>query len=217
MVYRTDNFPFLLRPIYLVISYVLGILMYVFFILPMRATLRVKFEGEENIKKGPFIACIWHQDLGPLFASLKKFGGYQIWMNYPVWYMKPIHFLLGFIGIKELVLGASGHQGKEAAIKLGELLKEKNASTTIAVDGPIGPAKVLKKGALYMGIQTGFPIIPLSFDLRPCFTLRPSWDGKKGTIPFGSLKVVCHEPLYITEDNLEEMAKKLEEALNSSF
>ncbi len=217
MTYRTDNIPFLLRPLYIAISYFLAVIIFVFFIFPLRITLRMDFQGKENLKKGPFIACIWHQDLGPVFASLKKFEAQQVWMNYPVWYMKPIHFLLDFIGIKELVLGASGHQGKEAANKLCRILKEKNASTTVAVDGPIGPAKVLKKGALYMALETGFPIIPLTFDLKPCFILRPSWDGKRMTLPFGRMKVICHGPLYITNENLEDMSIKLENALNGTL
>ena len=77
--------------------------------------------------------------------------------------MKPIHYLLSFIGIKELVLGSSGNKGRRAALKLGSLLKERKVSTTFAVDGPTGPPKVLKKGALFTALQTGFPIVPLSF------------------------------------------------------
>lgn len=214
MTYRTDDIPFFLKPLYLVISYVIAVLMFVFFIFPLRLTLRVEFKGKDNLKKNPFIGCIWHQDLGPVFASFEKFGVNQIWMNYPVWYMKPIHYLLDFIGVKELVLGASGHQGREAAGKLCNLLKEKKASTIVAVDGPVGPAKVLKKGALYMALETGFPIIPLTFDLNPCFVIRPSWDSKRVTLPFGKVKIICHEPLYITKENLEDMSKKLEESLN---
>ena len=214
MAYRTDNIPLLIKPLYFAISYILAIIVFVFFIFPLRLTLRIDFQGKENLNKKPFIGCIWHQDLGPVFTSLKKFGVNQIWMNYPVWYMKPIHFLLNFIGIKELVLGSSGHNGKEAASKLCRLLKEKNASTIVAVDGPLGPSKVLKKGVLYMALETGFPIIPLTFELSPCFILRPSWDGKKMTVPFGRMKIICHEPLYVTEDNFKERSIQLENALN---
>ena len=214
MPYRTDNIPLVLKPLYLAVSYILALIIFVFFIFPLRLTIRMDLKGEEHLKKKPFIACIWHQDLVPVFVSLKKFGVNQIWMNYPIWYMKPIHFLLNFIGIKELVLGSSGHQGKEAASKLCSLLKEKNASTTVAVDGPLGPSKVLKKGALYMALETGFPIIPLTFKLNPCLILRPSWDGKRITIPFGRLNIICHEPLYLNNDNLKEKSKQLENILN---
>ena len=216
MAYRTDNIPLILRPFYLTISYVAAVFLYVFFVLPLRLTLRIEFQGQENLQKGPFISCIWHEDLGPFFATFKRLNSTQIWMNHPVWYMKPIHFLLGFIGIKELVLGSSGHKGKEAAFKLAALLKEKKVSTTFAIDGPLGPPKVVKKGALFMAIQTGLPIIPLSFVPKPYFVLRPSWDGKKCPIPFGKMRIICHAPLQITEENLEEMSKRLEDTLNQA-
>ncbi len=214
MAYRTDEVPLFLKPIYFAISYIIAIIIFVFFIFPLRLTLRVHFKGKEHLNQKPFIACIWHQDLGSVFASLKKFGVGQIWMNYPVWYMKPVHYLLRFIGIKEIVLGGSGYGGKEAAGRLCNLLKEQSASTTVAVDGPVGPAKVLKKGALYMALETGFPIIPLTFDLNPCIIIKPSWDGKKVTLPFGRMNIICHEPLYITQENFDEMSKRLEDTLN---
>ena len=213
MAYRVDNIPFLIRPLFFVVSYSIGLFLYLFFILFLRFTLKIEFEGKENLSKGPFIYCIWHEDLGPFFLALKKLGSSQIWMNHPLWYMRPIHFLLNFVGIKKIVLGSTGYGGQEAAKKLEFLLKEEGASTTIAVDGPKGPPKVAKKGALHMAVNTGFPLLPLKFFPSRFFTLG-MWDKKKCPLPFGRILVRCSNPIYVTEENFEKAKEELENALN---
>ena len=213
MAYRVDNIPFLIRPFFLFCSYSVAFFLYLFFILFLRLTSKIEFEGKENLSKGPFIYCIWHEDLGPFFVAFKKLGSSQIWMNHPLWYMKPIQILMNFVGIKKIVLGSTGHDGQKAAKELEILLKEEGASTTFAVDGPKGPPKIVKKGALHMALNTGFPLMPLKFFPHPFFTLK-MWDKKKCPLPFGQISVRCSKPLYVTEENFEKVQEELEKALN---
>jgi len=214
MAYRVDNIPFWLKPLFLLYSYSLGFFLYVFFILFFRATLKIEFEGKENLEKGPFIYCIWHEDLSSFFLVFKKLQSSQIWLNHPLWYMKPVHVLLWFLGIKRLVLGSTGNQGKEGAQKLEALLKDEKVSTTFAVDGPKGPPKIIKKGALYASLNTGFPLMPLRFVVGPSFRIKKTWDQKKCALPFGRIKVLCSKPLYVNKENFDEAYDELENLLN---
>ena len=86
----------------------------------------------------------------------------QAWMQHPVWYMKPIHVLLRLMGVKKIILGSSGHSGRDAADLLVDYLRL-GYSTVINPDGPDGPALVLKKGILHLSLKSKVPIVPLRF------------------------------------------------------
>ena len=214
MTMRTDTVPQLLRPFYLAGSFSIAAALYAALIWPQRRTVRFEFEGKEHLTQQPHIGCIWHEDLLPFFIAFHQLDAPQIWMNHPLWYMKPIHYLLRFIGIRELVLGSTGHGGKAAADTLVRRLIQRQVSTTLAVDGPAGPPKLAKKGALHMALQTGFPLVPITFKPHPCAVLPFTWDGKKCPILFGRMRIVCHPPMYVTEDNFGSMNQRLMEALN---
>ena len=72
----------------------------------------------------------------------------------------------------------------------------------IMVDGPKGPAKVVKDGAIKIAKKAGVPIVPV-FWYSPNLTFLkfPSWDGFR--IPFFWTKLIniYGEPIYVDADN----------------
>jgi len=83
-------------------------------------------------------------------------------MQHPFWFMKPIHLFLRFTGVKRIILGSTGHSGREAAEEVVEYLK-KGYSTVLLPDGPSGPPFVAKKGLFHISLQSQVSIVPMQF------------------------------------------------------
>ncbi len=134
-------------------------------------------------------------------------------MNHPAWYMKPVHVLIWLLGVRRLVLGSTGFEGKEAATELVKYLQE-GYSTVILPDGPYGPPKELKKGALHMAAQSNVPLVGVQFGLSKAYVLS-SWDKKRFPYPFSQIAVRYSQPIFVRPDNLEGKARELAEALGA--
>ena len=75
----------------------------------------------------------------------------------------------------------------------------------IMVDGPRGPAKVVKDGAIRVAKNAGVPIVPVYwYSPSPTFLKFPSWDEFR--IPFFWTKLinVYGEPIYIDQNGGKE-------------
>ena len=91
----------------------------------------------------------------------------------------------------------STSDGGVAVMRAGvRVIREKNASVCISVDGPSGPSMHVQDGALFFARMTGAPIVPCCFSAsRAKFLNR--WD--RFLIPklFGTLTCNIGEPIYL--------------------
>ena len=206
--YRVDNVPLFLRPIFYLYGYGLAALLF-FVLFVLRVTIKVEITGRDNLKKYPnHIFCQWHNVIPLSFlnavpsipASLDKSS--HIFMQHPSWYMKPIHVLLGWMGVERIILGSTGHSGREAAEEVVKYLR-KGYSTVLIPDGPHGPPFVLKKGILHMSLQSGVPIVAIQLSASKCFELK-TWDRKRLPYPFAKIRMEIGDPIRITEDTFDE-------------
>lgn len=214
---RTDGVPAVLRPPVLLYGYAAAAGMTALFLVP-RPTIRMRVEGARHLRPGtPYIFCHWHEAI-PLFfqANVPRLlppfrGAPQAWMQHPLWFMKPIHLFLRWIGVRAIVLGSAGHDGRSAADTLVALLKSGH-STVMFPDGPAGPPHVLKKGVLHMAAQSGVPIVPLRLRTSHCLRL-PTWDRKIWALPFSTIRLTIGEPLMVDARSPEASAQALVTAL----
>ncbi len=132
-------------------------------------------------------------------------------MQHPSWYMKSIHVLIRLMGVKRIILGSTGHSGREAADQLVEYLR-KGYSTVLLPDGPHGPPLLLKGGILHVSLQSQVPIVPMQFRASRFFT-SSTWDRKQWPIPFSTIRVQFGNPVQVTKDNFDEMHDEITKAL----
>ncbi len=204
---RVDSIPRLLLPFYWVASAVVGTLFYLYYLL-CRFTCRIEIVGKKTLETpGPQILCMWHSDAWPFFAVFPHHKKPQAWINHPGWYMKPAHIMMRLMGVKRLVLGSSGEEGKRAIDELAKLVKA-GSSTVILTDGPSGPAKSLKKGVLHLAEKSGAPLVALNVTCTHSISL-PTWDSKRFPLPFSSIRVVVQAPIYFKEHGFDETAELL--------
>ena len=205
---RVDNVPLLLRPLFWLYSWFCALLLLAYTRL-VHATCTITFN--QPSPPGNCIYCIWHESLAPFFCVYNDMSN-QVWMNHPAWFMKPIHILLRLSGVKHLCLGSTGNSGKEAMAGVISFLN-KGYTTTIASDGPAGPAHQLKPGVLLMSAETGVPVIALRFVCNHSMRLC-GWDKKIVPRLFSTIKVEYSMPIIVQPDRMEVAQKAIEDWLN---
>ncbi len=180
--YRVDSVPWPTRPVYLAITWVLGLILYLYY-LCCRLTSQIVIEGPGNHDLSQHsIFCMWHENWWSYFVVFLRYPSAHAMITHPAAYMKPVHTVFRLMGLKRLLLGSSGEEGKRAVNELARLVQQ-GWSTTISPDGPYGPVRVLKKGVLHLALQSGVPIVPLTISASR-FIPWPSWDSKKFPLPF---------------------------------
>jgi len=93
---------------------------------------------------------------------------------------------------------------------IDQLKKGKN--TLVAVDGPAGPSKKAKSGAIMMSAETGLPIIPIRYKTTG-ERYAKGWDRKRIPHLFSSWTIIYEKPIYADPFNLEKSRLELEKAL----
>lgn len=153
------------------------------------ATLRVReargFREVEELHGGPSILVLWHDRLffvpivtqrylrRPSYAlvSASKDGG---WLT-------AFYTLMGI----RCARGSSSGRGTEALISLARAVRT-GAHAGITPDGPKGPRRVFKPGALQLARLTRRPLMMLGIRYRKAWVLR-SWDRFALPVPFSTV------------------------------
>jgi lysophospholipid acyltransferase (LPLAT)-like uncharacterized protein len=130
------------------------------FIRALHATLRVRHVHVENIAgTGQYILAFWHAHLLLMLHSK---------------YRRPISVLISRSKDGEYIARVFDWYGVEAArgsssrgggAALRELLREAKAGKNLVFtpDGPKGPSRIAKEGAIYAARASGLPIVPVAF------------------------------------------------------
>lgn len=214
---RVDTAPLALKPLLALYGYALGYTLFAYYA-AQRITLAIEFAGTDNLTpESNYIFCHWHGAVPlALQCSVPHLpspltGRPHVWMQHPLWYMKPIHVLLGLIGVHRIVLGSTGHHGRRAADELAGLLRA-GYSTVVLPDGPAGPRQTLKRGVLHLAAESGVPIVPLQLDASRSITV-PTWDRKELPTPFSAIRLRIGRPIPVAGDEFDRAAALLVLAL----
>src|SRR4030095_4781865 len=115
MRYRVDTVPWPVRPFYFTAAWSCGLALYLYYCL-CRLTSRISIEGPGNRGLAQHaIFCLWHESWWSYFVVFLRFPSPHALMSHPAAYMKPVHAVYRLMGVKWLVLGSSGNDGRRAA------------------------------------------------------------------------------------------------------
>lgn len=213
MSYRVDTIPWPVRPFYLVIMWGIGLVLYSYYLFcRLTSQISIAGPGDHDLSRHA-IYCIWHESWWAYFIVFVRYRSAHVLMSHPAAYMKPVHTVFRMMGARRLLLGSSGEEGRKAAAEVARLVQN-GYSTTISPDGPYGPARILKNGVLYIALQSGVPVVPLTISSSR-FISWPSWDSKKFPLPFGHISVTVHEHTCLNQDNFDTARTRIARALGS--
>ena len=113
------------------------------------------------------------------------------------------------------VRGSSTRGAVGAVVEMARLMRQ-GCATSFVVDGPRGPRKVAKRGAVLLAKRVGHPILPITMALRKQWIL-PTWDLFQVPKPFTRAKVFVAPPIYVAadagDDELDAARDKLQSVL----
>ena len=162
------------------------------------------------------ILVLWHENmLVPLWAL----------RNWKIWVLVSQHFdgeiiarVLHSIGYRT-IRGSSTRGGREAYYQMRTRITRDKIMVAITPDGPLGPRRKAKLGAVKLASETGAVIIPLGVASSRCKQL-PSWDRFRLILPFSRNVLYLGKPLIVppglTVPQMKSYLPVLEAHLNQS-
>ena len=168
---------------------------------------KITFEGE--LPSGPFIAVTWHS------MNLLALAVHAEWRPHPYRAFIPPGLagatMRGWLvasGMEPVPLPPDGIGNPIAGLRHMARSLEADWSIGIALDGPHGPPRKLRPGALWVARLSGKPLVVMGYAARPAFR-APRWDRQLVPLPGARIAVVYEEPIVI------ERRAEIDEALRS--
>ena len=180
-------------------------------------TNRWEFEGESYIKKEiesgkSVIIASWHSTLLTVFMGLANNKYFGMAGNH-----HPEAEIISRIGRKlgwQIIRGSSTDGGRKAYEEMLLTLKTPGSVFAITPDGPQGPAKIPKAGAIRAAQKTGAIIIPAAGQSTKRWAFK-NWDIFYLSKPFGKIVQLFGPPIiFEMDDSYNECVNKLQLALN---
>jgi lysophospholipid acyltransferase (LPLAT)-like uncharacterized protein len=167
----------------------------------LASTFRFRYAGDARSPEVPhYILAIWHRNL---FAGiLAQTGCSHVVMISRSRDGEAVTTLCQRLG-HHVARGSSSKQGVDkggqmAKNEMVDLLQQ-GLSGALTVDGPRGPAGVVKPGIVEIARVTGLPIVPY-LTLPTRYWTFPSWDAFRLPKPFSRIDVHYGAPLLIPAD-----------------
>jgi lysophospholipid acyltransferase (LPLAT)-like uncharacterized protein len=177
------------------------------------ATTRVERVGLEHYHRfkeqgEPVIFVFWHGLLLPLVYYCRNWGAVVLVSEHADGeYITRVIERLGFGTVR----GSSTRGGTKG---LKGLIRAARAGKDLALtpDGPQGPARVLKPGALAVAQATGLPILPVGVGTSRGWRFK-SWDDFLVPRPFSKVRIHFGPPRWVPReadrDTLDRWAREI--------
>ena len=196
-----------------------------YFLRLLNWTYRYEFSGIENraqaIEKSPnqtYIYGIWHQNLAGGILSqyyLKVKHGCIVSSSKDGDLVAYTLEKLGNIAIR-----GSSTRGGQAALQTMIKSILNGYPGAITIDGPKGPAHIVKKGIVEIARLTQSPIIPYTVLAKHYWSFEKSWDKFRLPKPFTKIFVHYNQPIFVKgsndQENIREYCLLLKNSLESA-
>jgi lysophospholipid acyltransferase (LPLAT)-like uncharacterized protein len=182
------------------------------------ATVRLRRSGADHYQRfrregKPVVFVFWHGQMLPLVHAHRNEGVVVLVSEHADGeYITRVLHRHGF-------RTARGSSTRGATRGLKGLIREARAGRDLALtpDGPKGPAREFKPGALAVAQVTGLPVIPMAVGASSAWRLA-SWDAFLVPKPFSRVHVAYGEPLWVPREarreDLEGMAAEVARELD---
>ena len=125
--------------------------------------------------------------------------------------------MLGALSSGSVPLPAPGQRSESARLSR-ELarLGTSGSSLVVSPDGPTGPYRKAKPGALIVARESGLPLQPWAISARGSFRLRGRWDRQIVPLPFSRLRVESVESIRVGgREPLRPLLARLQDELSA--
>ena len=162
------------------------------------ATCRV----DGSVTQDQVVLAFWHEyNLAAAVAAWRmRRQRYHVSFSTQTFRGEVMTAMLAALGSGSVPLPAEGQHAEAARLSL-ELarLGREGASPVVSPDGPFGPYRRAKPGALIAARESGLPVQPWAIAVRPSVRLRGRWDRHVVPLPFSRLRVYEGQPIAVGE------------------
>ena len=167
---------------------------------------------------GNIVAGAWHRNAIFLFYFFRTVGprGIMISRSKDGDVVANVAKRFGYATMR----GSSSRGGSQALRQMIAYLKETNEKRLCGtpVDGPRGPARIMKKGMLAVAKETGSLFVPIACSGTRVLTFHKAWDKTMIPLPFSKIVIDFGEPFHIPPDaddaEMESIRHRTEQTLN---
>jgi lysophospholipid acyltransferase (LPLAT)-like uncharacterized protein len=179
------------------------------------ATCRVDGSG---VTQEPAVLAFWHEYnlVGAVAAHRMRRHQHHVSFSTRTFRGQVMNAMLAALDAGSVPLPAEGER-QEAARLSREMARIGRAGSSLVVspDGPLGPYRRAKPGALIVARESGLPLQPWAVSSRPCIRLRGRWDRHLVPLPFAHLRVEEGEPIRVApREPLRPLLERLQRALD---
>jgi lysophospholipid acyltransferase (LPLAT)-like uncharacterized protein len=181
------------------------------------ATCRV--EGA-TVNQDPAVLAFWHEyNLAAAVAAWRlRRHQHHVSFSTKTFRGEVMTTMLAALESGSVPLPAPGERAEAArlSLDLGRLGRE-GASPVVSPDGPFGPYRRAKPGALIVARDAGLQLQPWAIWVRPTWRLRGRWDRHLVPLPFCRLRVFEGEPIAVgPRQRLRPLLVQLQSALDDA-
>jgi lysophospholipid acyltransferase (LPLAT)-like uncharacterized protein len=180
------------------------------------ATCRI--EGARPTQQQVVLA-FWHEyNLAAAIAAWRLRRGHRhVSFSTQTFRGEVMNAMLAALGAGSVPLPAEGERAEAARLSRElALLGREGASPVVSPDGPVGPYRQAKPGALIVAREAGLPLQPWAVAARPAIRLARRWDRHVVPLPFCRLRVVEAAAMRVEDrQRLRPLLKSLQAALDA--
>ena len=179
------------------------------------ATCRVHGPG---VTQEPAVLAFWHEYnlVAAIAAHRLRSHRFHVSFSTQTFRGQVMNAMLAALGAGSVPLPAEGQRSEAARLSL-ELarLGREGASPVVSPDGPFGPYRRAKPGALIVAREAGVPLHPWAVAARPSIRLG-RWDRHIVPQPFCRLRVEQAEPIRVLpREPLRPLLARLQSELDA--
>jgi lysophospholipid acyltransferase (LPLAT)-like uncharacterized protein len=160
-------------------------------------------DGWQSVTAGgrPYVLLCWHDALLPVMWHHRNRGIAAVVSEArDGQYLAAFAASLGY----GLIRGSSTRGGRRA-LRAAIRALEEGTPVGITPDGPRGPPRIPKPGAVTAAARAGAVILPVHAEARPAWRAR-SWDRFLVPAPFATVRVAYGEPFEVAMGRVAEEA-----------
>lgn len=180
---------------------------------------RTRFEQyARDPATGNVVAGVWHRNAIFLFYFFRTLGprGVMISRSRDGDIVANVAHRFGYTTMR----GSSSRGGTRALQQMIAYMKETQEKRVCGtpVDGPRGPARIVKKGMLAVAKEAGVLFVPIACSGTRVLTFNKAWDKTMIPLPFSKMVIDFGEPFHIPPDaadaQMEILRRRAEKTLN---
>jgi lysophospholipid acyltransferase (LPLAT)-like uncharacterized protein len=174
--------------------------------------------GGSTVTQDAAVLAFWHEYNLAAAAAAHRLRRHQHHVSFSTRTFRGqvMNAMLAALDAGSVPLPAEGERA-EAASLAREMARLGRAGSSLVVspDGPVGPYRRAKPGALIVARESGLPLQPWAVRTRPAVRLRGRWDRHVVPLPFGLLQVEEGEPIAVgPREPLRPLLERLQAALD---